>query len=180
MSPASVLEFWFSEAMQKRWFRSTPDFDAEVRDRFLSTWEQARAGRILAWENSADGALALTIVLDQFPLNMFRDQPAGYATEALARAVADRAIDRGHDQELQPVRKAFLYMPFMHSEDILDQERSVALFQSAGLEDNLRFARHHREIVRRFGRFPHRNKALGRESTADELTWLASAAGFKP
>ena len=127
---------------------------------------------------TADGALALVIVLDQFPLNMYRGEARAFATEALARQVADRALARGYDQELAAVEKAFLYMPFMHSENLMDQDRCVSLYEAAGLEDNLRFARHHREIVRRFGRFPHRNRSLGRSSTAEEEAYLSSKQAF--
>ncbi len=180
MSPDEVLAFWFAEPAVQRWFRSTPAFDAEIRTCFEPTWHAAAAGELADWERTPRGALALVIVLDQFPLNMFRDQPAGYATEAASRGVAERAIARGFDAALGDRERAFLYLPFMHSEDLADQERSVALFEQAGLTDNLRWARHHRDIVRRFGRFPHRNTVLGRASTPEELGWLDSAEAFNP
>ena len=130
------------------------------------------------WEQTAEGALALVILLDQMPLNMYRGQPESFATEAQSREVAGRAITRHFDQYLPDKGKAFLYMPFMHSENLADQDRSVELFTNAGLQDNLRFARHHRDIVRRFGRFPHRNAILGRNSTPEETAWLASGEAF--
>lgn len=173
-----VLDFWFSAEVRPLWFRSTPEFDAAIRQRFEGTWQAARDGELAHWEVAARGALALVIVLDQFPLNMYRDEGLSFSTEALAREVARRAIDRGWDRELEEAGKAFLYLPFMHSENLADQERSVALYQAAGLEHNLRFARHHREIVRRFGRFPHRNAALGRDCTEEERAWLASKEAF--
>lgn len=180
LSPRDVLDFWFDDANTKRWFRSTPAFDQEIRDRFDGIWKDAATGRLSNWEASAEGALALVILLDQFPLNMFRDRPEGYTGEARARAVAARAIERGFDKGLDDRAKAFLYLPFMHSEDLSDQDRSIALFEAAGLKNNLRWARHHREIVHRFGRFPHRNAVLGRDSTAEELAWLSSPQAFRP
>ena len=184
MGADELLEFWFSERAETHWFRSTPAFDTETRERFEPTWRAAAAGELAAWEATAQGALALVIVLDQLPLNMFRDRPEAYSTEAASRGVADRAIARGFDAGLGPEYerrgRAFLYLPFMHSEDLADQDRSVALFEASGLEDNARWARHHREIVRRFGRFPHRNAVLGRDSTAEEVARLASPEAFKP
>ena len=175
-----MLDFWFAPGMEKRWFRSTPALDGEIRERFEPLWEAGRDGRLVDWEGSADGALALVILLDQFPLNMFRNRPESFSTEAAARAVAGRAIARGVDRQLEGPALAFLYLPFMHSEDLADQARSVQLFEAAGLTENLRFARHHRDIVARFGRFPHRNAILGRDSTGEELVWLASPEGFNP
>ncbi len=179
ISAADLNTFWFSEPARARWFDSTPEFDEMLRERFLSLWESARAGALSEWESTPDGALAMVIVLDQLPLNMFRDDPRSFATEAASRAVAGRAIDRGFDRSLTPEQQSFLYMPYMHSEDLSDQDRSVALFEAAGLSRNLEFARHHREIVKRFARFPHRNAILGRSSTPEEQVWLASPDAFK-
>jgi uncharacterized protein (DUF924 family) len=173
-----VLSFWFTERVRPLWFRSTPEFDEEIRQRFEVTWQAARDGLLDRWLNDGHGALALVIVLDQFPLNMYRDQAQSFSTEALAREVARHAIDQGWDRELDEAGKSFLYLPFMHSEKLADQDRSVALYQAAGMLDNLRFASHHREIVRRFGRFPHRNAALGRECTEEEREWLLSKEAF--
>jgi uncharacterized protein (DUF924 family) len=177
-SADQVLTFWFSARVRALWFRSTPEFDTEIRQRFEPTWRAARDGRLGDWESDAAGALALVIVLDQFPLNMYRGQGLSFSTEGLAREVAARAVEHGWDRKLDETGKAFLYLPFMHSEELADQERSVALYEAAGLTHNLRYARHHREIVRRFGRFPHRNAALGRESTAEELVWLRGKGAF--
>jgi len=177
-TPEQVIEFWFSGRVQPLWFHSTTEFDAELAERFLPTWQAARQRALSDWEDTADGALALVIVLDQFPLNMFRGRPEGYSTEAAAREVAGRAIARGFDASLDDAQKAFLYMPYMHSETLADQDRSVTLFREAGLTENLKFAEHHRDLVQRFGRFPHRNAILGRESTPQELAYLASDEAF--
>ena len=177
-SAAEILEFWFAEAVKPLWFASTPEFDAALRERFLATYRAAATGQLEDWERTPLGALALVIVLDQFPLNLFRGQPESFATEAAARVVADRAIARGSDLEMSPEQRLFLYLPFMHGEALADQERSVRLFQQAGLEESLRFARHHRDLIRRFGRFPHRNAILGRESTPEEIAYLASPEAF--
>ena len=178
--PSAVLDFWFAPGMEKCWFNSKPELDVEIAARFEPVWRAARDGQLAPWECSADGALALVIVLDQFPLNMFRNKPDSFSTEAASRQVADRAIVRGFDAQLAAPRLPFLYLPFMHSEKLADQLRSIRLFEQAGLTDNLRFARHHRDIVARFGRFPHRNAILGRQSTAEEIAWLDSPQGFNP
>jgi len=178
-SPEALVDFWFSEPVRPLWFNATPAFDAELRQHYLSTYRAALAGQLSAWEATPLGALALVICLDQLPLNMFRGQAESFAGEAPSRAVAGRAIDRGLDQVLTDAQKAFLYLPYMHSESLVDQDRSVALFAAAGLKDNLHWARHHRDIVRRFGRFPHRNAILGRESTPEEDAWLASEGAFR-
>ncbi len=178
-SSQAVLDFWFAPESRQLWFRSTPEFDSEIRNRFEATWQAARDGRLAEWEADASGALALVIVLDQFPLNMYRGTGLSFSTEGLARKVAAGAIERGWDDGLDEAGKAFLYLPFMHSEALADQDRAVALFEAAGMEHNLRYACHHREIVRRFGRFPHRNAALGRDSTAEELEWLQSKGAFR-
>jgi uncharacterized protein (DUF924 family) len=175
---AEVVAFWFAETVRPLWFAATPDFDEALRARFLATYRAAAAGQLMDWDATPEGALALTIVLDQFPLNLFRGQPESFATEAAAREVADRAIARGFDQSLPPEQRQFLYLPFMHSEAQVDQERSVRLYQQPGLEDSLRFARHHHALIQRFGRFPHRNAILGRASTAEELAYLASPEAF--
>ena len=176
--PTDVVAFWFAPDVQPLWFAATPDFDEQLRARFLATYRAAAAGQLTDWETTAEGALALVIVLDQFPLNLFRGQPDSFVTEAAARAVADRAIARGFDQALLPVQRQFLYLPFMHSETLADQERSVRLYQQPGLEESLPFARHHHALIQRFGRFPHRNAILGRPSTAEERAYLASPEAF--
>jgi uncharacterized protein (DUF924 family) len=174
-----VLDYWFSPRLSRHWFASTPALDDEIRLRYEALWQRAASGELDAWSDTPDGALALAIVLDQLPLNMYRGLPLAFSTEQLAVAVARQAVARGDDQRLPRDRVMFLYMPLMHSENLADQDQSVALFQRAGLTENLRFAEHHRGIVRRFGRFPHRNAILGRESTAAERVYLASPEAFK-
>lgn len=181
-TPAEVdqlLQFWFSETSAKRWFRSTAAFDDELRQRFGEWVEAGLRGELEHWLASPHGALALVILLDQLPLNIYRGQAKSFAGEAGARSAAATAIERGWDQSLSQSERAFLYLPFMHSELLADQDRAVALFESAGLDGNLHWAKHHREIVRRFGRFPHRNAILGRPSTAEEIAWLESDEAFR-
>lgn len=172
-----LLDFWFSPAMRPRWFASTPALDAEIRVRHESLWRRAVAGELDGWAEEPRGALALVIVLDQLPLNMYRGRPEAFASEARAVAVAKQAIAQGHDRELDDDGRLFLYLPLMHSEQLEDQEYSVELFRAAGMDT--RYPEHHRDIVRRYGRFPHRNAILGRESTLAERDYLASAQAFR-
>ena len=178
-APASIIEFWFSPDMKPRWFDSTPAIDREIRQRYRSLWEAASRGEIDDWSATAEGALALVIVLDQFPLNMFRGQPDAFRTEQQAVTVAKRAIASGLDKQIPKSQLAFLYMPLMHSETMRDQDMSVELFEAAGLGENAKFARHHRGIIERFGRFPHRNAVLGRTPTPQETAYL-EGGGFNP
>jgi uncharacterized protein (DUF924 family) len=176
VTPAEVLAFWRAAGPDK-WFERDDAFDGEIRARFLDTYEAAAAGRLAAWEDDPEGALALTIVLDQFPRNMFRGDARTYAADPLARAVVDRAIARAFDQHFPPAERRFFYLPFEHSENLADQERSVALCRAAGDEEGVKYAQIHADIIRRFGRFPHRNEVLGRTTTADEQAFLDSG-GF--
>lgn len=173
-----ILTFWFSDSVKKLWFNSTPEFDAKLKQKYLPLVERAERGELDAWAEDAHGALALVIILDQFPLNMFRQQARSFATEAKARQAAHQAVNMKMDQSLSDEQKVFLFMPFMHSENLADQDKAVELFEQAGLVDNLRYAKHHRELIRRFGRFPHRNRALGRESSAEEIEYLNSKEAF--
>ena len=175
-SPADVLAFW-RDAGRDKWFTRDDSFDAEIREKFLATYEAAAAGKLSAWEDSAEDTLALVIVLDQFPRNMFRDDARIFAADPVARAVANRALKRGYDQDLPAEDRSFLFLPFMHSEELADQLRCVELYRAAGNAD-LKYAEEHRDIIRRFGRFPHRNVLLGRETTAEEQAFLAGG-GFK-
>ena len=174
-----LLDFWFSEKASKYWFNSTRAFDQALTASYESTWLEAQQGKLDHWQESALGSLALVIILDQFPLNMFRGQPKCFSTESQSREVAGRALEQGFDEELEASSQSFLYMPYMHSEDLADQAVSVKLFNQPGLESNYRFAQHHYSIVERFGRFPHRNKILGRESTEAEVEYLNSKQGFQ-
>jgi uncharacterized protein (DUF924 family) len=175
-APAEILAFWRAAGPDK-WFEKDDAFDADIRARFLATYEVAAAGRLAAWEDDPDDALALVIVLDQFPRNMFRGDARTYAADPLARAVADRAIARAFDQRFPPIERRFFYLPFEHSENLADQERSVALCRAANDEEGVKYAEIHADIVRRFGRFPHRNRVLGRATTAEEQAFL-DAGGF--
>lgn len=177
-SAASIVDYWFSDRVKSLWFNATKTFDEELRERYLYIYQLAKQGELSSWEKDPEGALALVIVFDQLPLNMFRNQAEGFSAEALAREVADRAISRAFDADLPDEQKPFLYLPFMHSEDLEDQDRSVMLFEQAGLDNNLKWARHHRDLIRQFGRFPHRNAVLGRESSPAELEYLGSDEAF--
>ena len=179
ITPQHILDFWFAEPMRSKWFASTPQLDAAIRDQYERVWEAAMRGELNDWLSSPDGCLASVIIFDQMPLNMFRGTAKCFTSEAKSREVAQHAIDQDYDKRIDPARLAFLYMPFLHSENLADQNLSVALFEAAGLENNVRFAKHHHEIVRRFGRFPHRNAILGRVSTAEELDYLNSKEAFK-
>jgi uncharacterized protein (DUF924 family) len=185
----ALIDFWFGppddperEKHRPIWFRSTPEHDAELRRLFLADYEQAAAGALAAWEATAEGALALLLLLDQIPRNIFRDTPAAYTTDAAARAAADRALARGFDAAVPPAWRLFFYMPFHHSEDLADQRRAAALAapMRAGPSDPERGSRGrygvaYPEVIARFGRFPHRNHILGRPSTPEEAVFLAEA-----
>ena len=172
-----VLAFWIG-AGEDRWFETDEAFDAEIRDRFAAICDDAAEGKLAAWEASPEGALALVIVLDQFPRNMFRGSARCYAADPLARAVARRAIAQGFDRQVAMPGRQFFYLPFEHSEDAADQQQCVALMRETGDADLVKWAELHADIVRRFGRFPHRNAALGRVTTAEEQAFL-DAGGFR-
>jgi len=173
---ASVVAFW-RDAGPGLWFAKDAEFDHRFRERFLSGYQAAARGELEAWSNTAEGALALTLLLDQFPRNAFRGTARMYATDARARAVARAAIERGHDRVTEPSLRVFFYLPFAHSEDPVDQERSVALAATLG-EPGASNAKRHRDIVRRFGRFPHRNPILGRPMREEEQRYL-DAGGYR-
>ncbi|TAK47525.1 MAG: DUF924 domain-containing protein [Xanthobacteraceae bacterium] len=173
---AAVLTFW-REAGPSRWWSRDAAFDAEVGARFRALHERARTGALASWQDSDEGLLALVIVLDQFSRNLYRDDARAFATDAEALALARGAIARGADRRVAPPLSLFFYLPFMHSEASADQQRCVELFRAADLPDNLRFAEIHADIIRRFGRFPHRNRALGRATTPEEQAFL-DGGGF--
>ncbi|XIA67635.1 DUF924 family protein [Bradyrhizobium sp. TZ2] len=178
VTPAGILAFW-RDAGPDRWYTPDDAFDADVHRRFLDLWQKASTGELSSWETSDDGALALVIVLDQFPRNMFRGDAQTYASDALAREVANRAISRGVDARIDPHLREFLYLPFMHSEHLQDQLRCIELSRKAGLAESVKWAEHHADIIRRFGRFPHRNRILGRTTTPEEQAFLDDG-GFSP
>jgi uncharacterized protein (DUF924 family) len=175
----AVLDFWLGELTPEDWFGGGEALDARIRERWLPTWEQARAGAFLEWTVSPRGSLALVILLDQFPRNMFRGSAMAFASDRRALVLARATVLAGQDRRIGLPERAFVYMPFEHSEAQVDQDRSVRLFLLAFGRDHefLRHARAHREIIRRFGRFPYRNAALGRESTPEEVAFL-EAGGY--
>lgn len=172
---SEVVAFW-RESGPDRWFAKHDAFDHEFRTKCLALHERAASGDLEDWAATPEGALALVILLDQFPRNAFRDTPRMFATDAEAMRVAAAAIDAGHDQAVSEDLRTFFYLPFEHSEDLADQERAVALFTPLGGEV-LAYAEIHRDIIRRFGRFPHRNRILGRETTPEEQRFL-DGGGF--
>jgi uncharacterized protein (DUF924 family) len=175
-SAADVLAYWRALGPE-RWFERDAAVDAEIRDKFEGVYKAALAGSLIHWEKDAPGALAHIIVLDQFPRNMFRGAAAAFAADPLARAAAGRAIERGFDRQAKKAERPFFYLPYMHSEALADQERCCELCRAAGDEGTLKWAELHADIIRRFGRFPHRNAALGRITTAEEQAFL-DGGGF--
>ena len=173
-----LIDYWYSEDMSSHWFNSTEEIDRQLREKYQSLWQTARDGQLDHWMDSPQGCLALIILCDQLPLNMFRGEAHSFSTESKAITVAHYAIEQGFNKLIPRQQLAFLYMPLMHSENLEDQDLAVSSFEQAGLDENAKFARHHREIVRRFGRFPHRNAILGRNSSEEELAYLASDEAF--
>jgi uncharacterized protein (DUF924 family) len=169
---ADVLRFWFEELQRKAWFKKDTAVDAQIRDRFAPLIDQLAAQPVDEAVTGANRALATVIVLDQFPRNVFRGSARAFATDARALDIAKAAIDRGLDQELPADRRVFLYLPFEHSELLADQERSVELTAVLGDEEYARYAVLHRDVIKRFGRFPHRNAMLGRTPTLEEIKFL--------
>jgi uncharacterized protein (DUF924 family) len=184
----ALLDAWFGprsdpdrERQREIWFKSTAEFDIALRDAFLADYEAAAAGALRSWEALPEGALALVLLLDQIPRNIFRGTPRAYAADAAARAVADRALERGFDRLVPQIWRLFFYMPLHHSEDIADQRRSVALFDALPRNPDRRaslrrYGRPYVEVIERFGRFPHRNAILGRKSTPDEIAFIEEHA----
>lgn len=187
----SVLRFWFGNAERDadvfreaagRWFKKDEAFDAEIRRQFGDLHAKAAAGKLGEWAESPRGRLALIIVLDQFSRNLYRNDPRAFSCDDRALGLAREGIEAGDDTQLRVVERSFFYMPFMHSENLQDQERCIELFENllseapedcrASIQNNVKYARAHRDIVARFGRFPHRNAALGRQSTAEETEFL--------
>ncbi|AFU98121.1 DUF924 family protein [Simiduia agarivorans] len=172
MSPEVILDFWFDEIQPAQWWKKVPAFDQQIRRRFGQWLLAARTGELDHWAVDAWGTLALVIVLDQFSRNIYRDSAEAFAGDARALALASVAVDAGWDQQLNNAQKHFLYMPFMHSESLALHDRALQLFSALEGEDPAAFERRHRDIIERFGRYPHRNEALGRVSTAEELAFL--------
>ena len=188
-TPKDVLDFWFAPDVDPRWFARDDAFDAQVRRRFGTTLEAATRGDLDDWATTPQGWLALLIVLDQFSRNIHRADPRAWAADAKAQALAQAGIARGDDQRLPPLRRLFAYLPLEHAEDLALQQHCVRLFEQLvaqlpheerpPFEDFLDYARRHHDVIRRFGRFPHRNAVLGRRSTPAEQAYLASpGSGF--
>ena len=173
---AQVLRYWFEELQPDAWFRKDEGVDATIRERFGTVYEQLAQIRPAQLATPSE-CLAAVIVLDQFPRNMFRGTPRAFATDLLALSIAQHAIATGLDEQLAPQQRLFLYMPFQHSEDRAVQARSIELFAQLGIADNLDYARRHKDIIDRFGRFPHRNEVLGRRLTTEELQFVATHRG---
>lgn len=168
-----IVDFWFDEAMKPYWFRKSASFDRAVADTLGPHYEAAARGAYDHWMEDVDGCIALCVLLDQVPRNMFRNDPRAFATDGKARGISDHAVANGFDLECTTDERIFLYLPFEHHEDMASQDRSVALFtERVGDETTVCYARRHREIIQRFGRFPHRNAILGRTSTPEEVAFL--------
>jgi uncharacterized protein (DUF924 family) len=176
MNPVDILAFW-SAAGPGAWFKKDAAFDQELRVRFEAAHHAAARGEFADWERDAEGALALILLLDQIPRNIYRGSAHAFATDPLAQAIADRAVNAGFDRATAMPLRVFFYLPFEHAENLSLQARCVALTEAAGNDDYAEYARLHRDIIVRFGRFPHRNAALGRASTAEEAAFLG-AGGF--
>jgi uncharacterized protein (DUF924 family) len=169
--PNDILGFWMS-AGPKKWFAKSHAFDEAIRLKFEPTHHRAARSEYEAWADTPDGALALLLLLDQFPRNLWRNSAHAYATDPKARVIARAAIEAGFDRQVDPALRNFFYLPFEHSEDLADQDFGLALCAEAGDDENLKWAILHREIIERFGRFPHRNAALGRVTTPEEQDFL--------
>jgi uncharacterized protein (DUF924 family) len=174
----AVLNYWLSEVGPDAWFDSSEEMDVRLAHMFRALWEAQRDKPASEFLHDADTALAALVLFDQFPRNMFRGEARAFATDALSREIADAAITKGYDQLFRVPANIFFYMPFMHSESLADQERSLELFAQPGLETNLRFAVAHHALIARYGRFPHRNEALGRETLPEEEEAVSEGAGW--
>jgi len=168
----TIFQFWFEELTPSQWFKKDSALDKAIGARFGHLLEQAKCSELWAWRDTPEGRLAEVIVLDQFSRNIYRDRPEAFAQDALALVLAQEAVRQGAGQALEPQARAFLYMPYMHSESALIHQQALTLFDQPGLENNLKFEIRHWEIIERFGRYPHRNDILGRESTEEERKFL--------
>ena len=174
ITSTDIINFWFDEITPKEWFVKDLAFDQLIKDRFCKVHQAAAQGELYRWRSSAEGCLAEIIILDQFSRNMFRDTPLAFAYDSVALVLAQRTVELKLDQALPIEQRPFVYMPYMHSESRLIHEQAVKLFTQPGLENNLQFEYRHKEIIDRYGRYPHRNEILSRTSTTDELNFLES------
>lgn len=174
-----VLEFWFNETPPAAWWQADAEFDTLIRQRFGALLLQASLGELYNWRETAHGRLAEIILLDQFSRNVFRGTPQAFAQDPMALVLAQEAIANGADEALNPTERSFLYLPFMHSESALIHEQAERLYRDKAPQENYRFELQHKAIIDRFGRYPHRNEILGRESSAEELEFLQQpGSGF--
>ena len=174
-----ILKFWFDEVDQSQWWKKDDSFDQLIIERFAGVHARAARCELFEWRESAGGRLAEVIVLDQFSRNMFRDSPLSFAFDTLALALSQEAIRADADQVVSPTERSFFYLPFMHSESLEIHDIAVALYEKNSIQENLDFELRHRQIIERFGRYPHRNRTLGRESTAEEIEFLQQpGSGF--
>ncbi len=167
-----VLNFWFEEIDESKWWIKDLEFDQCIIERFATTHDMAAKCELFEWRRSAEGRLAEIIVLDQFSRNMFRDSPKAFVNDPLALVLSQEAVLRGTDRELDPKKRSFLYLPYMHSESRIVHEVAVKLFNENGVRSNIEFEIKHKKIIDRFGRYPHRNEILDRESTQEEIEFL--------
>jgi uncharacterized protein (DUF924 family) len=170
-TPKQIVSFW-AKAGPKRWFEKDPAFDQKIREHFLVTHQAAELDKLSEWEAEPEGALALLLLLDQFPRNMFRGTQRAFVNDPQARAIAARAVEQGFDQKVPPELRSFFYLPFEHSEELADQERNMKLTKATKDKDLVKWAKLHYDIIKQFGRFPHRNEILGRRSTPEETAFL--------
>jgi len=178
MQSIDIINYWYSDRLKKHWFASTPELDAEILKDYKAIWERALIGELDDWQESPEGCLALVIILDQFPLNMYRGQAKSFQSEAKAIEITQKAINNHYLEQLDKEYLSFLLMPLMHSEQLSDQDLSVTLFKQYDLQQSIRFAEHHRGLIQEFGRFPHRNIILARANTPDEQAYLESDRAF--
>lgn len=168
-----VIQFWFEELSPKQWFNSSEELDEKIYKRFGETHDAAVKGELESWRVTPEGSLAEIIVLDQFSRNIYRGQPGAFANDLAALVLAQEAIRKGFHNELETFKRSFVYMPFMHSESVIIHKKAVRLFNEPGLEDSFDFEIKHKKIIERFGRYPHRNQILGRDSTSEEIEFLS-------
>ena len=173
-----IIRFWFVEHGPDDWFSGAADFDARLTERFADTHARIAAGEAFSWRATAGGRLAEIIVLDQFSRQLHRGSPKAFAQDGMALVLAQEAVAGGFDRALEPQRRMFLYMPYMHSESLVVHEEAVRLFAALGIEEQLKYEVAHFDCLKRFGRYPRRNAALSRESTPEELKYIASGEGM--
>lgn len=178
MTPNNILDFWFTETKQEQWFIKDPEFDNLIKNKFFEVHIQATKGELYSWRLTPQGRLAEIIILDQFSRNIYRDDPRAFTFDSTALVLAQEAISQQQDKLLTQKQRWFLYLPFMHSESLAIHIEAVKLFTDLGLSQVLDYEIQHKEIIDRFGRYPHRNNILNRESTLEELEYLKTHSGF--